>query len=98
MSQPDRDFEWDAAKARSNLAKHGVSFEAASLAFDDVFAPDAVDSLSDPAEVRDIIIGMVNGVLLTVVTVQRDERIRIISARKATKHEQREYYRSQTRS
>ena len=43
-----------------------------------------------------IITGMVNGQLLTVVYTERGERTRIISARKATKHEQRDYYRSQT--
>jgi uncharacterized DUF497 family protein len=89
-------FEWDAAKARSNLAKHGVTFEAAYRAFNDVFAFDQLDLDSQPGEVRYVITGMVNGILLTVVYTERGDRIRIISARKATNHEQREYYRSQT--
>ena len=62
------EFEWDAAKAESNLEIHGVSFEAARCVFDNVF----------------------------VVYTERGERTRIISARKATKHEQTEYDRSQT--
>ena len=51
---------------------------------------------NQPGEIRHIIAGMVNGILLTVVYTERGDRIRIISARKATKREQEEYYRSQT--
>jgi uncharacterized DUF497 family protein len=85
------DFEWDDAKAQSNLAKHGVSFEDASRVFDDVFAVERIDGASGSDEERYIIIGMVNGVFLTVVYTERNGRTRIISARKATKHEQRQY-------
>lgn len=92
----EEQFEWDGAKAQNNLAKHGVSFEAAAGVFFDVFAFDQVDLESEPGEVRYIITGMVNGVPLTVVYTERGDQIRIISARKATKHEQKEYYRSQT--
>ena len=90
------EFEWDVAKARSNLAKHGVSFEAARLVFDDLLAIERLDSGGARAEVRFVITGMANDVVLTVVYTERGDRIRIISARKATKHEQEEYYRSQT--
>ena len=89
-------FEWDEAKAQSNLAKHGVSFVAASRVFDDLFASEEFDQGSEPSEVRYIITGMVNGVILTVVYTERDERARIISAKKATRHEQQNYYRNQT--
>jgi hypothetical protein len=47
-------------------------------------------------QVRCMIIGMVCGLLLAVVYIERDDRIRIISARRATKHEQQEYYDRQT--
>ncbi len=90
------EFEWDAAKAQGNLAKHGVSFEAACRVFDDHFALERADSGGEPAEARYVITGMVNGVLLTVVYAEHGERTRIISAGKATRHEQREYYRNQT--
>ncbi|HLQ50066.1 MAG TPA: BrnT family toxin [Terriglobales bacterium] len=90
------EFEWDALKAQGNLAKHGVSFEAARLVFDDVFALERLDVGGERAEVRYVTTGMANGVVLTVVYIERGERIRIISARKATRHEQEEYYRSQT--
>ncbi len=92
----DDEFAWDVAKARSNLAKHLVSFEAARRVFDDAFALDRLDIGSRGGEVRYVITGMVNGVLLTVVYTEPGARTRIISARKATKHEQKEYYRNQT--
>ena len=92
----DDEFEWDAGKAQINLAKHLVSFEAARRVFDDAFALDRLDIGGFGGEVRCIATGMVNGVLLTVVYTERGARTRIISARKATKHEKREYYRNQT--
>lgn len=63
--------------------------------FDDVFSFEHFDLAGDPPETRYITTGMANGVILTVVYSGRSDRIRIISARKATTHEQREYYRSQ---
>jgi uncharacterized DUF497 family protein len=92
----EAEFEWDTAKAESNLVKHGVSFEAARRVFDDAFAFERFDLQSAPSEIRYVIVGMVNDVILTVVYTERDERRRIISARRATRHEQTEYYRSQT--
>ena len=90
------EYECNAAKAERNLAKHGVSFEAARCVFDDVFAIERCDFDSAPGEVRYVITGMVNDVILTVVYTERVDRTRIISARRATKHEREEYYRSQT--
>ena len=92
----DDAFEWDDVKAHSNLVKHGISFEAGRRVFDDAFALGRDDVGDTGDEVRYVLIGMVNGVLLTTVYTERGERTRIISARKATRHEQREYYRSQT--
>jgi uncharacterized protein len=92
----DDAFEWDAAKAESNLAKHGVSFEAARCVFDDVFAFERCDLDSAPGEIRYVITGIVSGVILSVVYTERGGHTRIVSARRATKHEQEEYYRSQT--
>jgi uncharacterized DUF497 family protein len=92
----EEQFEWDGAKARSNLAKHGVSFEEACRAFDDLFALDRLNVGVEPGEARYVITGMVNGILLTVVYTERGDRIRILSGRKATTHEERQYYQSQT--
>ncbi len=63
----DGECEWDDAKAKSNLAKHGVSFEAARRVFDDAFAFERLDIGSQDGEARILTIGMVNGVFLTVV-------------------------------
>jgi uncharacterized DUF497 family protein len=90
------EFEWNADKAQSNLLRHGVSFEAARCVFDDVFACEQCDFDSAPGEIRYVITGVVNDVFLTVVYTERGDRTRIISARRATKHEREEYYRSQT--
>jgi uncharacterized protein len=90
------EFEWDAAKATANLRKHGVAFGDAQLVFNDAYALHSFDVDAGYGEQRMIATGMVNGVLLTVVYTEREERTRLISARKATKHEQLEYYRSQT--
>jgi uncharacterized DUF497 family protein len=90
------EFEWDAPKATLNLRKHGIAFKEAQLVFNDVFATHGFDVDARYGEQRMVATGMVNGVLLTVVYTERDERTRIISARKATKHEQRGYYRNQT--
>jgi len=65
------------------LAKHGVSFEAARLAFDDDLALDVLDVGGEASEVRLVTIGMVKGVILTVVHTERGERTRIISAKKS---------------
>jgi uncharacterized DUF497 family protein len=90
------EFEWDAQKATLNLRKHGVAFKDAQLVFDDVFATHSFDVDAGYDEQRMIATGMVNGALLTVVYTERDERTRLISARKATRHEQLGYYRDQT--
>jgi hypothetical protein len=90
---PDEPFEWNDAKARANLKKHSVTFAAARLVFDDAASVDEIDDREDYGEDRFIIIGMANRRLLTVTYTERDGRIRIISARKATRREQDDYFR-----
>ncbi len=90
---PDDDFEWNDAKAVSNYAKHGVSFARARLVFSDPLGIGEYDDRSDYGEDRFTRIGMVEGTLLFVSYTERGDRIRIISARRATKHEQDDYYR-----
>ena len=89
--QDDR-FEWSDAKARTNLSKHGVSFPVARRVFDDPYAVDEIDDRSNSREERFNIIGMAKGVLLTVTYTERSDRIRIISARRATRREQDSYF------
>jgi uncharacterized DUF497 family protein len=88
----DDEFEWDDAKARANLSKHDVSFEVARRVFDDPAVIDEFDDGNAHGEDRFAITGMVAGNLLTVVYTEREERIRIISARKATWREQDSYF------
>jgi len=86
-------FEWDQAKAKSNFKAHGVSFERAKAVFDDAFAVGRLDDREDYGEHRFVILGMADGrVLLIVAYTEREDRIRIISARRATKHEQDRYF------
>jgi uncharacterized protein len=72
----DDDFEWDDAKARGNLARYGVSFAAARLAFADVFAVVREDRRQKYAEDRFILLGMVEERLLAVAYAMRSERTR----------------------
>jgi uncharacterized protein len=86
------DFEWDDTKAAENLASHGVSFEAARLAFDDPFAVAREDRRQNYGEDRSILLGMVQGRVLAVAYTQRGARVRIISARLAEPRERRRYH------
>jgi uncharacterized DUF497 family protein len=90
-------FEWDDAKAGSNFKDHGVSFEMATTVFDDAFAVGRLDDRQDYGEHRFVTIGMAEGqVLLFVAWTERGERTRIISVRRATKHEQDFYFQQNT--
>ena len=87
------DFEWDNAKAKSNLLKHGVDFLDSIEAVLDPNRLEGIDTTSDHGEERLNVIGMAHGRVLFVVTTLRGEDVcRIISARKATRHEQDRYY------
>ncbi len=91
MSKDTQRFEWDPAKAEGNLRKHGVSFEAATLVFEDRIALERLDTRIDYGEDRFIVTGSAAVALLTVVYVERGDRIRIISARRATRRERQDY-------
>jgi uncharacterized protein len=84
------EFEWDESKARDNLEKHGVTFEEAAEIFFDPFYQKGDASAED--DQREFVIGYsVAQRLLLVVYVERGERTRIISARRATRRERRLY-------
>ena len=85
------EFEWDAGKARANERKHAVSFDEAAAIFRG-FVIERPDKRQDYGEARFIALGVdSNGVVLNVVYTLRGERIRIISAWKASRHEREEY-------
>jgi uncharacterized protein len=84
-------FDWDHAKNRSNLRKHGIDFETAILVFDDPYSVATLDRVIHGEE-RWRTIGSAGGIAIVIVehTVTED-LIRIISARKATPLERRSY-------
>ena len=85
-------FEWDAGKAEANLRKHQVSFDEAQTVFTDDFSVAMLDPDHSDKEDRLIIIGMSDKRrLLVVIYAERGKRIRLISARKATHAERRDY-------
>ena len=86
-------FEWNENKNISNVEKHGISFKIASRVFDDKKYITFSDNRDNYYESREVIIGKVkNELLVTVIYTERDESIRIISARKANKTERGLYY------
>lgn len=90
----DLQFCWDDAKAASNIEKHGVSFESATYVFDDPMRLEQEDIFAQ-GEYRNIIIGRVDGVFLTVAFACPEEDLyRIISARLSTAHERKAYEQS----
>lgn len=88
----DDEFEWDDDKAAANAEKHGVTFEQARSVFRDPFAIELLDDREDYSEDRYILIGMSAASVLVVVHTLREDRSRIISARKAEPIERRFYH------
>ena len=87
------EYEWGEAKAAANLAKHGISFTAAARALEDPHKIEILDDRFDYGEERIQSLCMDRGEVLFVVTVMPVQNIcRIISARKATRHEQEQYF------
>jgi len=89
----DDRFEWDIEKAAENWRVHGVAFDHAANAIIDPFSVEWIDEREDYGEERINLLGMCGGVILHVTYTERAERIRIISARRAERHEQDHYYR-----
>ena len=86
-------YEWDDDKAAENLRKHGVDFADAIGALEDQNRVEEIDDRFVYDEERVQVVGMAHGkVLFVVVTLPGEDTCRIISARKATRHEQDRYY------
>ena len=85
-------FEWDANKARRNLAKHGISFEESSTVFGDPHSLTIPDPVHSKLEERFVTIGASHrGKLLVVVHTERGDNIRIISAGVTSRRERLSY-------
>ncbi len=86
------EYDWDKNKAVSNLSKHGVSFEEAKTVFDDPLFVDFYDPDHSFGEHRFILLGeSAPGRLLFVSYMERNNSIRLISAREATLSERKAY-------
>ena len=87
-------FEWDSEKEKININKHGLDFSTAARVFMDENRLEIFDEVHSDLEERYITIGMIDNIAYIVVVVytERGEAIRIISARKATKNESKQYY------
>jgi uncharacterized protein len=86
------EFEWDPAKAELNLKEHGISFDEATTVFRDTLSITISDPDHSDSEDRFIDIGMSHRMQLLVVSyTERKDKIRIISARRATRAERKNY-------
>lgn len=84
-------FAWDEAKRKANIIKHGIDFADAKTVF-----AGATFTIEDDRFVYDdqrfITLGMLKGMVVVIAHTEQDDIIRIISIRKATKHEQKIYF------
>jgi len=85
-------FEWDEIKAEANLKKHDVSFKEAETIWDDYFYIDLFDEKHSIEENRFLIVGESEGKRLLIVSyTERENRVRVISARELTPKERKDY-------
>ena len=87
------DYEWDEAKSQVDQRKHGVDFADAIEALEDPNRIEEIDERFEYGEERTQVIGMAQTNVLCVIVTQRSENVcRIVSARRATRHEEDRYY------
>lgn len=91
-------FQWNLVKNKMNIQKHGISFGEASGVFDDASVLEKPDATHSWDEDRWIALGSIGGIgIVVVVWVARGEKVRLISARRATASERRSYERQERR-
>jgi uncharacterized protein len=81
-------FTWDETKRKSNLSKHGIDFRDAAAIFDGPLVT-VEDMREDYGEPRYVALGLLEGVVVSLVYAERNDQVRLISIRKALKHETR---------
>ena len=85
-------YEWDAEKARANWRKHSVSFDEATTVFEDTLGRIVSDPRHSIEEDRCVLLGLSRrNRLLAVMFTEQGKAVRIISARRATRQERRDY-------
>jgi len=92
------EIDWDSQKRESNLAKHGIDFADLHELFEDPNLVEKVDSRRNYGETRIQVVGQARGRVLFVVYTWRGSARRMISARKATREERRDYEEKSTRA
>ena len=91
------EFEWDENKNQSNIAKHGIDFQQAKRVFEDPYLLTYEDNRFSYGEMREISIGQLllttqqKVIIILVVHTDRNRKIRLISARLASKKERKQY-------
>ena len=85
------EFEWDEAKRETNLCSHGIDFFDAETVFDG-HTVTLEDTRRAYGERRFVTFGLLEGTVIAIVHTEREDVIRIISMRKASKHEERSYF------
>jgi len=85
-------YSYDPKKKASNLKKHGLDFDDARGVIESAQAVTFEDLRFDYGEVRYLTLGLLHGVVVIIATAETDKTIRIISMRKANKHEQKIYH------
>ncbi|HVF42894.1 MAG TPA: BrnT family toxin [Pyrinomonadaceae bacterium] len=85
------EFEWDEAKRRSNLRKHGIDFVGIEELFEGMTVT-ILDDRTDYGEERFVTFGLLDGRVVAVAHTETEEVIRIVSVRKATKNEESGYF------
>ena len=83
-------FEWDKKKSAANRKKHGIAFDVVPSCFDGPMLV-AEDTREDYGEPRYIGIGFIGNAVVVIVFTERGDKIRIVSARKALKHEREKF-------
>ena len=84
-------FEWDEAKRQANVRKHAIDFADVPQVFDGLTLT-VEDTRFEHDETRFVTLGLLRGRVVVVVHTERSGRIRVISARKATRYETQAYY------
>ena len=85
------EFEWDEDKRLANIHKHAIDFQDATTIFEGEIVT-VEDTRFDYGEQRFITLGLLKGRVIAVVHTEREDKIRIVSARKATKYERITYF------
>jgi len=84
-------FTWDGKKRKLNLAKHGIDFRDAEAIFDGPLVT-VEDTRQDYGEPRYVALGLLEDIVVSVVYAERNDQVRMISIRKALKHEARFFF------